>query len=219
MILLLQNLGSGAVLWAAGCGHLQILKYLIKDCSCNPEQLQQGKRSFSSRTPLHWAARNGHLNIVQFLVNECLVDINAATQDGTTAFCWASWQGHIEVMKFLKEKNADVHTQNIFGCNAVQWAAQGEIDTSGMKFLLSVSCDFLLINSNGHGAIHKCAQRGKISICKWLFDSSDIPFEIVHVGPDTEQLCPSDLAGKSVDVIIVYKGDLASQFIYVYYCL
>ena len=136
------------------------------------------------------------MEVVEYLVNNCSINIDAKTQDGTTAFCWACWQGHTEVMRFLYENNADVHLQNIFGCNAVQWAAQGEIDITGMQFLLSISCDFLLINSNGHGAVHKCAQRGKESICKWLFDTScNVPFEVIHVGPDTEELCPSDLAG------------------------
>ena len=45
------------------------------------------------------AARNGHLAVVEYLVSLCGADIDAATADGTTAFCWAAWQGHLEIMQ------------------------------------------------------------------------------------------------------------------------
>jgi ankyrin repeat protein len=48
---------------------------------------------------LHWAARNGHLPVVKYLACECEVDLEAATIDGTTAFCWACWQGHQNIME------------------------------------------------------------------------------------------------------------------------
>ena len=86
-------------MWAAGFGHLDIVRYLIEESRCRPNQPQQGKRSFSGRTALHWAARNGHLSVVTYLVCECKVNLEAATIDGTTAFCWACWQGHLPIMK------------------------------------------------------------------------------------------------------------------------
>ena len=196
--------GSSPVLWAAGSGDLNILRYLIQTCNCDSEQVQNGKRSFALRTPLHWAARNGHIRAVQFLVETCNVSIDAMTKDGTTAFCWACWQGHLPVMKYLHESGCNVHVTNNFGCNAVQWAAQGEVDIEGMSFLSSVNCDFFLVNSNGHGVVHKAAQRGNAVLCEWLFSEGNFLFDVRHVGPDTEQLCPSDLAG------IEGYGDLAA---------
>ena len=192
----LDRNGSGSVLWAAGCGDLRVIRYLIEDCGCDPEEEQRGKRSFSARRPLHWAARNGHYEVVKYLVDHCKVNLDASTKDGTTAFCWASWQGQTRIMQFLYNSGCDVHKKNAFGCNAVQWAAQGEIDVEGMEFMLSTKCDFLLINSNGHGCVHKAAQRGR-NVCKWLFEHPDeIPLGILQVGPDAEGLCPSDLAGE-----------------------
>lgn len=91
--------GAVAIHWAAGCGHLQLVIYLIESCRCSPESRQKGKRAYSGRTPLHWAARNGHLDVVRYLVESCLVDLEMATDDGTTAFCWACWQGHLPVIR------------------------------------------------------------------------------------------------------------------------
>lgn len=92
--------GASPLHWAAGSGHLDITRYLVEECACDPVQGQRGKRSFSGRTALHWAARNGHLDIVQYLVRNLGVDLEAATIDGTTAFCWASWQGHLKIMEY-----------------------------------------------------------------------------------------------------------------------
>lgn len=97
--LYLDRNGASALHWASGCGQLSMVKYLIEQCHCSPNQVQKGKRSFNGRTPLHWSARNGHLNVVIYLVEECQIKIDAKTIDGTTAFCWASWQGHLEIMQ------------------------------------------------------------------------------------------------------------------------
>lgn len=95
----LDKNGASAVHWAAGCGHLKIVKYLLKEQQCPPDQEQKGKRLFQNRTPLHWAARNGHLEVVKYLVEEFNVNLDAVMIDGTTAFCWSCWQGHVDVMR------------------------------------------------------------------------------------------------------------------------
>mmetsp|Transcript_23636 Transcript_23636/g.33168 ORF Transcript_23636/g.33168 Transcript_23636/m.33168 type:complete len:714 (+) Transcript_23636:182-2323(+) len=212
----LDRNGASPLHWASGLGLLDMVQCLVMECGCSPEEGQNGKRSFAGRTPLHWAARNGHLNVVKYLVKDCKVDLNATTADGTTAFCWACWQGHLPVMSFLHDSGCDIHKSNSFGCNAVLWCAQGGGDVDTMKWLQSIGCETTLVNSNGHGALHKAAQRGRVRVCEWFCASSafkdaclvtshsknsdtlllsNINGPLQLIAPDSDGCCPSDLAG------------------------
>jgi ankyrin repeat protein len=194
-----DNKGASPLMWAAGGGHLDMVRYLIEECLCLPGQPQRGKRSFSGRTALHWAARNGHLPVVDYLVDHCQANLEDATIDGTTAFCWACWQCHLSIMKFLHEKGCNIHSKNSFGCNAVLWCAQGKGDVSAMEWLRSNNCRLVLVNHNGHGVLHKAGQRGQPEVCEWfvtnIISGAGREDAVKLVGPDTEGYCPSDLAG------------------------
>jgi ankyrin repeat protein len=96
---ILDRRGASPLMWAAGGGYIEMVRYLVEECGCDPSQGQKGKRSFSGRTALHWAARNGHFRVVEYLVNCSRVDLEAATIDGTAAFGWACWQGHLPIME------------------------------------------------------------------------------------------------------------------------
>jgi len=231
--------GATPLLWAAGGGHLDITRYLIEDCNCNPCQSQRGKRSFAGRTALHWAARNGHLEVVRYLLTLTTSDcsgsnyvndqntkfqpipinklLEAKTQDGTTAIGWACWQRNLQVMECLYQHNCDIHVLNNYGCSPVLWCSQG---TNGngldaLKWLRERGCNMKLVNHNGHGVLHKAAQRGQRAIAEWLIreecgsliavptatstyssiGTTERNIFLTLVGPDIEGYCPSDLAG------------------------
>ena len=119
-------------------------------------------------------------------------------------------------LRFLYEKGCNVHLSNSFGCNAILWAAQGNNSKNHetIQWLTSIGCNINQINTNGHGILHKSAQRGNIETCQWFFqtfysnhllninekESStmshyDDTNVLLMIGPDKENCCPSDLAG------------------------
>mmetsp|Transcript_13115 Transcript_13115/g.30542 ORF Transcript_13115/g.30542 Transcript_13115/m.30542 type:complete len:162 (+) Transcript_13115:313-798(+) len=60
------------------------------------------------------------------------------------------------------------------------------------------------INSNGHGALHKAAQRNRLDVVDWVVhtvlgclegEPKQPPPQFCCWGPDADGCCPSDLAG------------------------
>jgi hypothetical protein len=219
--------GKGALLihWAAGGGHADVVRLLVREAGCDPAAAQRSRRSFGGRTALHWASRNGHAGVVELLLRECGADPALETQDGTNALGWAAWQGHVPVLRCLHARDPRLaRSVNRFGCNAALWAAQGAFEdppaAEVMEFLESSGCDLHLVNANGHGVLHKAAQRGRRGLAEWFVgrllaryepgpsslgdgggqdgaDGGSSEDEVLErlVGPDAEGCTPSDLAG------------------------
>lgn len=103
------------------------------------------------------------------------------------------------LLSFLFTRGCNIHATNSFGCNAVLWCAQGRGEINALQWLGTNECNLTLVNNNGHGVLHKAAQRGWKLGCEWFFDnvmtSLSVETSIKLVGPDTEGYCPSDLAG------------------------
>ena len=102
--------------------------------------------------------------------------------------------------RFLHDQGCDTNTTNTFGCNAVLWCAQGTGDTlRALQWLDRIGCNVFQVNTNGHGALHKAAQRGHTATIEWLVpkilstDPNLLSFGLF--GPDQDDCCPSDLAG------------------------
>lgn len=101
--------------------------------------------------------------------------------------------------RFLHQNGCDINCLNSFGCNALLWCSQGAATPEIFSWLHYSGADFSLVNDNGHSALHKSAQRGNVSACKWLVDMflhQESGFDgCLLIGPDAEGACPSDLCG------------------------
>lgn len=75
--------------------------------------------------PLAYAAFNGHAELIELLL-DAGADLNAQSENGSTALMVACRNGHIEVVKQLLARNANTHLQNQQGETALQIARKNK---------------------------------------------------------------------------------------------
>ena len=74
--------------------------------------------------PLAYAAFNGHTAIAEYLLKRG-ADIDAKTENGSTALFFAARYGHLDTVKLLLSHEADVSIANESDETAVDWAMKG----------------------------------------------------------------------------------------------
>ena len=116
---------------AAQRGHMEMVKFLVKEASTDVES-----KDLDGLTPLSHAALNGHLETVKFLVEEAGADVESKDLWGCTALSWAASNGCVHVVKFLvKQAGADVEPKDLSQRTALSWAADyGRLEV--VKFLV-----------------------------------------------------------------------------------
>ena len=71
--------------------------------------------------PLIYAAFNGHPAVAEYLLKKG-AEVNATTENGSTALLFAARFGHIEVVELLLLNKADPNIANERGATAIDWA-------------------------------------------------------------------------------------------------
>ncbi|KAE9356758.1 hypothetical protein PF008_g3454 [Phytophthora fragariae] len=72
---------DAALVVAAQEGHLEIVHFLVEQCSADVNATDE-----LGRTALMWAAKNCKVEIVQYLVDRCSADVHAKDNNGRTAY-------------------------------------------------------------------------------------------------------------------------------------
>ena len=107
--------GETALSIAAYAGNMNYVKRLVE---------AGAEVSFYGWAPLTYAAFNGHAAIADYLLQRG-AEIDATTENGSTALFFAARYGHLDVVKLLLKHQADVTKLNEVEETAVDWALKG----------------------------------------------------------------------------------------------
>jgi len=186
--------GNTALMWAAGGGHLSVVRWLLEELGVAVDAVNK-----DGRTALQWACKAGQVEVVEYLLDAAGADPSLRMKDDSTAFDWAVLSGHLPTMELVAaHPRVDIHALNKFGCAAVQWAAAaGNVST--LRWLMSRGVPLGHVNAARHGAIVKAAWKGHRDALRWLLFDEE--------GPRlTDQLSLRDLEGRTVAELVRLNG-------------
>ncbi|KAF2904721.1 hypothetical protein ILUMI_01458 [Ignelater luminosus] len=160
--------GASALWCAAGAGHLNVVKILVK-AGANVNHPTR-----TNSTPLRAACFDGRLDIVKYLTSHC-ANIHIANKYNNTCLMIAAYKGHLDVVSFLLENGANPNEKAHCGATALYFAAEsGHIAI--VKELLKYNAQFT-VNDVGMTALKAAAERTRADIVEYLVERPEISKE------------------------------------------
>ena len=165
---------------AAGKGYVDIFKYLVQECKCDPKckTSTDFDKYSGGATPLDIAVQHGQLSMVKHILeSDYGIDADAENHNGTTPFQRAAMKGHLDIMKYLTKKhNCDASHRDKEMTTAMHLAARNNhLDV--MRYLREeMKCDPTEYTRTltGRSTIHIAANNGYLNIIKYLISKCGI---------------------------------------------
>ena len=116
---------SGETVLHCAARHIDIVKYLINECHCDPMATNCNKE-----TVLHYAAIRNSPDVIKFLIDECQCDPMAVDWKGQTPLHHAAYQGSVAVGHLLSTGKCDPLAKDKLGQTPFKIAKErGDTDT------------------------------------------------------------------------------------------
>ncbi|XP_012534540.1 protein fem-1 homolog B [Monomorium pharaonis] len=160
--------GASALWTAAGAGHLNVLKTLVK-AGANVNHPTK-----TNSTPLRAACYNGCLDIVKYLI-EHEADLNISNTFNNTCLMIASYKGHLEIVNFLLDKAADPNKKAYCGATALHFAAECG-HTAIVRELLKHRAQ-MTKNVSGMTPLITAAERTRAEVVEYLVQNTEVTKE------------------------------------------
>jgi uncharacterized protein len=157
-----------ALMYAAGNGHIEIVKTLIKaKANVNERNNKPGDQPGS--TALNWAVSGDKADIVRFLLD------HGADADSVNKSCWSAAQnGYLEVLRMLLEHGVDKEHLNpslVVASDRSPEATYNEV----VLLLLQHGADVNAKDVNECTALQACCIAGSVAIVQTLLDAGADP--------------------------------------------
>ncbi|XP_075216692.1 protein fem-1 homolog B-like [Lycorma delicatula] len=160
--------GASALWCAAGAGHLNVVKTLVKaGANVNHPTL-------TNSTPLRAACFDGRLDIVKYLT-EHGANIHIANKYNNTCLMIAAYKGHLDVVNFLLEQGAYPDEKAHCGATAMHFAAEcGHVAI--VKELLDYGAQ-ITKNEYGVTPVIAAAERTRADVVEYLVTRPEVTLE------------------------------------------
>ena len=156
---------EATALWcAAGAGHLDIVKLLIKKGAC------VNSKTATNSTPLRAACFDGHLAIVKYLLEQG-ADLTIPNKYNNTCLMISCYKGHAQVVRHLLEKGANPDLKAHCGATSIHFAAEcGRLEV--VKELVRFKAA-MLVNDLGMTPLMVAAECGREHIVSFFLTQPD----------------------------------------------